>query len=265
MLFALLGLGFQAHGEVITLPEDTVVYGHPDSDARVTFRLAAGSRVAAAKPARGFRFIKFKRRGKIHSGYIQALTKARSNENQPRFAFGVGILNSNLSQNGKSFATADQVNYTTSKYSSSNTYPELIAQYGLPTSYWRLKLAQRISNFKSSATKDLMGSGPQPLYVDYTFLSGVLQKTWPLLTNRFFYWGLGAEVAQGSSVKVTLGGVNLQTSTTDKPTFLGVEGLAGGTVSIWNGFSGFVEAEYIVIANQSPLIMGLQINLGITY
>lgn len=265
VLFTLFGLGHPVHAEVVTLPEDTVVYGRPERGARVTFRLSAGSRVSVSKPVGGFQSVKFKRQGKIHSGYMEAMAKAPSEGISPRFAFGVGFLNSNLSQSGKSFTTSDQVNYTTAKYSASNTYPELIAQYGLPTSYWRLKLAQRISNFKSSAASNLTGVNSRPLSVDYTFFSGVLQKTWPLLSNRFFYWGLGAELAQGNSVKATLGGSNLQTSSTDKPTFLGVEGLVGGTVSVWNTLSGFVEAEYLVVPNQSPLIMGLQINFGITY
>lgn len=265
VLFSLFWCADQAFAEVISLPEDTVVYGRPDLEANISYRLSRGTRIAVSKPSGGFQFVKFKRQGKVRSGYIHALHREATDTNKPRFAFGLGLLNSSLSQSGKNFTTTDQVNYTTSKYSSSDTYPELIVQYGLPISYWRLKLGQRTSTFKSTAQTNLMGTSPQPLTVDYVFLSGVLQKTWPLLATQYFYWGLGGELAQASSVKASIGGTILQTSASDKPTFFGAEGLVGATVSFWNTLSGFVEAEYIVIPNQSPLIMGLQLNLGITY
>ena len=70
---------------------------------------------------------------------------------------------------------------------------------------------------------------------------------------------------KATSVRLTLNSAELPTTSQDLPIYLGVGGCIGGQWIFLDRFSLFSEVRLQVIANQSPVIYGIEAAGGLLY
>lgn len=256
-LFLLLIGGFAASAtEFGVAPEDAPVYHEASIDSTVLFQLEKGERIAILKKdeAGGFLRIAAKRNGKWRSGYIEFTEiEPYVAPKVPNWGLGGGVEYDYLTQGGRSFETNDQIQWTTSKFTSTGTSPFLTLQYKRDD-FYRLTLAYKLTHFTSATTTNVVGPGTQPVNLQHTFLSALLQKAWTPFKKRPLYVGVGVEAAEAIAVSLNIGGTQIQTSSQDLPFYLGLQGFVGGQWSLGSSVSLFLEGRFQAIVDQSPII-----------
>jgi hypothetical protein len=167
-------------------------------------------------------------------------------------------------QKGKSFQTDDEVQYTTTDYTSTAFSPALVVQTD-EQDFWRLTIAQKKTHYKAVATEDVVGTQPQGIDLQQTFLSALLQRAWTPHSMQKLYYGLGVEVAKATSVSLQLGARILPTASDDMPLYVGAQGFGGGEWPLTHSLSIYGEARLEYVMNQSPGILAAEAAVGLLY
>jgi len=262
-LLLLLLLSFHAWADIITIDREIPVYQSPADGARVLFYGRPGDTINTQPATDQYLKVKIGHKGK---GYIKKteLNPLGEVEAETEWAFGGGLVFTSLQQKGKSFETSDEVQYTTSSYSSTGLAPFLVGQMGAKD-FWRLTVAEKQTHYKSSASKNVPGDSTQSIDLQQTFISGLLQKAWNPAFAPKMYYGAGLELAKATAVNLKLGGSTLPTTSDDEPTYFGLQGFVGGEWSLSHSFSVYGEGRLEYIVNQSPAIYSYEVAAGLLY
>ena len=270
LLFALLiALACQADDKVV-IEVETPVYKTTAPGARVLFYLHPGDS-AATSPANNPNYVKVrgKLNGKPYVGFLQRgdlisedLRETMAGADST-WGFGGGGQYISLLQKGKSFTTDDQVQYTTTDYTSNSVAPFLAVQMNA-FNFWRLTIAQKKTHFVGSA-KTNVANASKDVDLQQTFYSLLLQKAWLVPGSKRFYFGVGAEAAKATAVALILGGVTLPTGSQELPFYLNVLVFGGRTFPLNPSLSLYGEARLGYIANQSPGILDMEVVAGLMY
>lgn len=256
-------VAWPAAGEILSLPRPATVYARPSPEAKVLTQLKAFTRVSVGtKDFGGFRKVRFKAGGKVRTGYILN-DVFQMEEARREWGFAGGFFMSSLKQGGKSFVTEDEVTYKTTEYASSTFFPFISIQYGLHEGFWRLSGYMRTAAFSTTATTDV-SSISQEVKVESRFLAGSLQRAWPLY-SRYLYVGGGAELAKAISTSVKIAGQELTIPEGSEPVYFGIQGFLGAHFFISQNLSLHTEGQFLIIANQKPMILGFEALLGLYY
>jgi hypothetical protein len=249
---------------IVVIPHEADVLNAPAVDSSVLLRVKAGERVAVAKDRTGgFYRVRLKQEGVVLTGYMAPIDLGLADLSPRPWGFGGGAVYSALFQKGKNFTTDDSVQYTTTEYKSTSVSPFLTLQVH-DDDFWRLTLAYKKAHFRTTASTDVIGSSAQPVTLDETFLSALLQGGWTPFKQHAFYLGGGAEVAKAIAIDLKMGGSNLTTTAQDEPIYLGLQAFLGGQW-FFGPVSVFVEARYEGILNQAPIIYDLEAAGGILF
>lgn len=269
---ALIAVGSSAWARsprLVTVTRATAVRARPTASARRIFNLRRGERVAVYNtPGEGdFARIRARRQNGWQLGFApwSALdltappaTRTRRNRAEAGWALGAAGLWSHLSQNGKSFETDDQVTYSTSRYAAQGVLPYVLAQSGREN-FWRLGFGMRTPFFHGQASTDVSGAVAKDVDVHYTMYSLLVQKAWTLpLLGRALYAGVGAEAAKAVQMTISMGGIELPTSSSDLPLYLGLQGFSGVGVRVGERASVAVEARFGSFLNQAVPVLAME-------
>jgi len=272
LILALLLSAYSWADGALEITHNTAVYQATNEGARVLFNVEPGDEVSAV-PAHDQNFwrVRVQRNGKWVGGYIRKsdledeLTEpAVGASGKKTWGFGAGVIYTYYLQKGKSFQTDDQVTYTTTDYTSTMISPALVMQMD-QRDFWRLTIAEKKTHFKATATEDVVGTQPQPIDLQQTFLSALLQKAWTMPSVPRLYYGLGVEASKATSVALQLGTRTLPTGSSDEPLYIGAQGFAGGTWSVGQSLSIYGELRFEYVMNQSPGILGAEGAVGLLY
>jgi hypothetical protein len=271
LLIALL-LALSAHADdTWDVQRETPVYQKSAADSRVSFVLQKGEKAYTA-PSKNEDFwrLRVQRKGRWFQGYVRREDVAGPLNlpaiEHPRgdWGLGAGAEYTSLLQKGRSFQTDDQVQWATSDYKSLSAGPFFVTQWHY-VDFWRLTLAVKKAHYSATATANVVGAQVKTIDVQQTFYSVLLQKAWMPLQRKNFYYGIGAEIAKAQSDTAKLGDSNLTTTTADYPTYFGPMIFWGGSLSLNQSISMYLEGRFEYIANQSPGIYGLEVALGLLY
>jgi hypothetical protein len=108
----------------------------------------------------------------------------------------------------------------------------------------------RENHFKGTAKTDVTGT-EEPITLEQKLFSLRYQRAWNPLSFKPLYWGIGAELARGTTQKVMMGGAEIPTSAENLPLYLGVNMMAGLQVPLGRRFSLAAEAYASAFLNQS--------------
>jgi hypothetical protein len=270
LLIAML-LTLSAHADdSYDVQRETPVYQKSSDDARVVFNLHPGEK-AWTSPSKSEDFwrLRVQRKGRWYQGFVRREDVAGplnlpAHTARGNWGLGGGLEYTSLLQKGKSFETDDQVQYSTSDYKSLAIAPFFVGQWHYED-FWRLTLAQKKTHYTATATANVVGSSTKAVTLEQTFFSALLQKAWMPLERKSFYYGVGAEFAKATAVNVTLGSASLPTSSEDFPVYFGPMMFWGGSLSLNQSVSLYLEGRFEYIANQSPGIYSLEVALGLLY
>lgn len=241
------------------------VYGKPDFESPVLFTVEAGAMVLVSDKAYGgWRKIKTKVLGKSRIGYVPA-NDLKAQKLPPRTrtkGVGGGIAYSRLTQGSKKFSTADQVSYNISGYSGSTINPLFTYQSG-QDNFWRVYGMYRQVSLTGTATSDISGVPAQNIKIEYTMIALGGQMAWSLF-GKYWYGGLGAEIAKSISGKVLFGNQDLS-GDTDHPDYISGHGVSGLQMRFGESLSMFVEGRVGVVSNQEPVITVLEVAANLLY
>lgn len=267
LLFTLFLSIVHAQEAVYEIQRETPVYHKASFDSRVAFILHGGEKIVAL-PGKNPQFLRAKvqRKGKFFGGYVNRLDVTGDVPAHVRgeWGFGLGGEYTSLTQNSKTFETADEVQYTTTDYHSTSMAPLLTVQLHY-VDFWRLTVANKRTHYTGSAKTNVSGAVAQSVDLQMNFWSALLEKAWMPFESKNFYLGAGVEVARANSITIKLGTNELTSSPSDIPTYLGVLAFAGGTLSLTQSLSLYGEGRFEYIANQQPAIHGLEAALGLVY
>jgi hypothetical protein len=271
LLFAWLFCLSASADSTLTAPREISVYQGPESDAKVLFHIRKGEKIRTGTETGGYIRVQVKRGGKFYGGFADEI-ELESHEAETWsgdqifsgrvFGFGGGAEYTYLRQGGKSFQTTDQVMYTTSTYVSTMAAPFISIQMG-HENFWRLSGALKRTHYTGSASTNIVGAVKQDVILEQTFFSGLLQHAWTMASG--FYGGAGVELAKATSVKLSLGGQELPTTSSDLPIYFGFQGFGGYAGNFSKTLSWFGEARVEAILNQSPTIYSIEATLGFLY
>lgn len=252
--------------EWLNMPKSIPVYAAPKEGASLLVMTTEGEKIAVRQRGARFARVQVKRGGTWKVGYVYTadLDSPEVLSSRGEFAFGGGGMYSYLMHSGKEFETDDQVQYSTKDFTSGSFSPFLMAQYGA-TDFWRLIFAYRLTDYASTAMTDVPGAAPRELTLEHSMLSFTLQKVWTPLTKPNFYFGLGAEVSRTIESNLILGGNKLAVATEDMPTYVGGQLIVGGQFDMVRSLSAFAELRVLGFFNQTPMIMGGEVALGLLY
>jgi hypothetical protein len=251
-----------ADSTIMYVPASTPVYSNPLEDATKMFFLARREKVLVIGVEGDFSKIHVKRNGRVMQGYVLTSQLASRLEPLPipdeGYGFGPGMVYTQLTQNGKSFQTEDQVTYTTSTYSSKQTSPFLLLQIGRHD-FWRIWLGLRSVAFTGSARTDITGAPSKSVDLRYKMIDLGLQRAWtPFSFFRPLYMGFGMEAARATSMKLTLNNMVLPTQDSDLPLYLGAHGVVGFHFILSKKVSAAVEVRAGSYLNQSVPVMAFE-------
>lgn len=244
----------------LNAPKALAVKQKPGDPYRTLFYVQRGEKVWLYEEQGEWTRVKSKNRGKWVTGYILTVDLNSAPEPEPprrrTFAVGLGLTYSNLSQNGKSFETDDEVKYTLSSYSSASAWPFIVAQ-SRQEDFWRVRLGYRIANFKGTAHTDVGGTY-QKVEVGQRMVSLAVERAWNLPRWKSFYAGAGGEADKGIDITVRLAGSDLPTSSSDLQSYFGVVGIAGWQTHLLDEFSIFAEGRIAVFLSQAAPVYGYE-------
>lgn len=254
-LWFVAALGFADPTGYKYSPAAQPVFGGPGDAFPKIFTLARRERVFVAEIKGDFARIRFKRNGRVVAGYVplEALREALEPPPLPEEGWAVGVtgLYARLSQNGKTFQTADEVKYTTSKYDSTTISPFLFLQFRRHD-FYRLFLGLRTIHMKGKATTDVKGSDVHEVDLHQSAIAFGLDRAWnPFTFAPPLYLGFGFEGARASSMKVMLDDIELPMSSENLPFYMGLHGLAGAEFFLNKTLSVAIEGRLGSYLNQA--------------
>jgi hypothetical protein len=265
LLFALL-FAVSSRAETPTVP----VYQSAAPGAHLLFYLEPDEEISKSPASdEGYWRIRVRRKDKWLTGFVrksdlEGEPAADGDTFRRKWGFGGGLEYTSLDQKGKSFQTDDQVQYTTTDYKSAMLAPFVTLQMN-ERDFWRLTVAEKKTNYTSTASTNIVGSPPQSVNLQQTFVSLLLQKAWNPDFAPKSYFGLGTEVAQATAVALQLGGAALPTDSSDLPLYVGAQVFAGGQWPLGRYLSIFGEGRIEYIVNQTPGILSLEASVGLLY
>ncbi len=250
----------------VQIHSDLPVYRTAEPEALVVYTLRKGDSIETEAELTDLDYLQvhFKVGGKLRKGYIKQSDFERSLQvlsGPSDWGIGVGGEYTSLSQKGKNFEAADQVQYTTTNYQSNTFSPFLTLQWKRQ-GFWRFTLATKKTQFTAMATSNITGAKAQTVELDESFISGLLQKAWKPFAFPGVYVGLGGEFAKATSLKLYLGGTSVPTEPSDQPTYIGVQGFVGMDWTMSHSVTVFTELRYEGIFNQFPTIYMIEVAVG---
>jgi hypothetical protein len=235
------------------------VFAKPSNEARVLYYTNEGEQIGILGRSGAYTKVKVNRNGKWRAGFIYTRDLAPGGRREAPvkgFGFGGGAQVTYLQQWAKSFVTEDQVNYTTSEFTSMSFSPALGMQ-SARKNFWRLLVAYRRTDFTGTARTDVSGSAARDVSIQHAMISGAFQKAWSSKSGVLYY-GLGVEISKAMTATVSIGGVDIPTTDEDLPTYFGAMAFGGLQFSFGRKFTLFIEARPLVYVNQDPMVMGLE-------
>ncbi len=241
------------------------VYYKADFESPISFTVEPGSIITVSdKNYGGFRKIKATVFGKAQMGYVAAsdLNQQRAPPKKRNWGVGGGFAYTRLSQGAKSFSTADQVNYTISRYTGQTFNPAISFQYG-QRHFWRVSGLYRSVVLDGTATTDIASVPKQDIHLEYTMLGLQAQAGWTLWAD-YWYAGAGIEAAKSMSGSVRMGTQDL-TKDAENPDYLSGHGFSGLQFRVKDKYSLFAELRLGAVTNQAPIITVMEIALSVLY
>lgn len=177
---------------------------------------------------------------------------------------GIGYLGSFLFWGERSFELSDGLSGDVSAMTSTTFFPQLFIDFGAGKT-WGLRgyVALRSTHFEGEATSDFIGS--KKTEFEQAFFSLGLEFKFYKSSMSSFWWGIGAEVAQGQSIGVLYDGDQLQTSDEDLPFFFIFNGSVGYDFRIWKSLYMIPQIRIGTVANQDPMIYLIDGVLSLAY
>ncbi|MGE4130041.1 MAG: hypothetical protein AB7F86_00300 [Bdellovibrionales bacterium] len=255
-----------ASAKIFVTKGDLTVYSEPKRTSTTLFQLIPGQRISIGKKRYGkFRKIKVRLNGVVRSGFVSLEDITSPTPSKPpkpkKWAGGVGMAYSRLSQGSKSFTTDDQVNYDISEISGQNTNPYGLLQLGYG-GFWRFYMGLRNVELKGTAKINVTGSSSQDVLINYKMLQMGVQVAWDLWSERL-YAGAGFEVSKSLSGSVKMGSRNL--SDAELPTYLGLMGIVGAHLLVADPWALVVEGHAGIISNQTPSLTVMELAVAGLY
>jgi len=257
----------QAQNTSLLLPKAAPVYAQPKSEARLLFMAKEGERVVVRKKGPRYSSVEIRRGGQWKTGFILNSDLVRETSwGRPRgdFGMGGGGLYSYFRHAGKSFETDDQVQYTTTEFTSTAASPFVLIQF-FHEDFWRLILTYRRTDFESSASTNVPGARPRELRLQHTMFSAIIQKMWTPLKSKNWYSGLGVEVSRATEAHLVLGANQLPVASEDLPTYFGGHLAMGAQLDLRWRLSLFTELRVTGYFNQDPMVFGAEVGAGLIY
>lgn len=238
----------------------------PTAGSQISYTLSPQEKFQVGPRDNGYRRIRVYRDGRWRAGYVSvdALENMGGAASFGEWGLGAGVLYSVLTQAQRSFKTQDEVEYATSDYKSSSSFPLLVGQMGR-NSFWRYSFSLRKTDFLGSATSSVSGSAQKRIALRHTMIGVALQRGWTLTWARWFVYGAGVEIARALKTELTFDGAEIPTTGVNNPLYVMPHALLGVQMPIGRRFLLSIESRLNLVPNQSPLVYGFDVSGSLLY
>lgn len=264
----ILALGLWAHADDYTwmrAPADIAVYKTPTAGAQPVYTVGVDERMQIGSRTNGYRRVLVYRGSRWRTGYVSIDDLERMGSvSFGEWGLGFSFFHSSLTQAGRTFKTEDEVQYVTSDYKGSSSFPALVAQVGR-NSFWRFLLIPRTTDYSGAATSSVSGSAQKKISLRHSMVSAALQKGWTAKWFRPLYWVLGLEVARAMKTELTFDGLNVPTTGVNNPLYVIPHTVVGMQFNLVGNLLFNVEGRFSAVPNQSPLVYGWEFSSSLLY
>lgn len=264
--------------------EPLSVFMEPNEFTKEIIRLEPGETVVVSpRIYDGFRKVLVNIRGRRRSGYIptrkirRSIIRERGAQAQSQWgeayndeiAVGVATVYSYLRQGESGFQESDGLtNWLFSELTSTTLFFSLFVDLPFDdTLGFRVYLAQRTTEFSGTARQESVSPTPTqgPIKREQTLLAlGAVAKIYPQFASRW-WWGGGMELAKGTSVNLSLNGIDIETTEQDLPFFLSFFGSVGGEFPVFKSVYLTPDIRVGSIATTKPFSVLAEGFMGVAY